>query len=176
MNYPHKQPLNFETTLMTSLVIRPATIDDVDQIMQFVIDLAIYEKEENAVVATPEHFAKALFCENPKAHCLIAEIDTKPVGFAVYFFSFSTWLGQHGIFLEDLYVSPEARGYGAGKALLKELANIAVKNDLGRVEWSVLDWNEPSIQFYKSLGAEPKDGWTDYRLTGSALNEFANSR
>lgn len=160
---------------MPSLNIRPATINDVEQIMQFVIDLAVYEKEADAVVATPEHFRKALFCENPKAHCLMAELDGKPVGFAVYFFSFSTWLGQHGIFLEDLYVSPESRGSGAGKALLKELAKIAVDNNMGRVEWSVLDWNEPSIQFYKAMGAEPKDGWTDYRLTGDALTDFAKS-
>ena len=160
---------------MPSLTIRPATIDDADQIMQFVLDLAIYEKEEEAVVATPEHFRQALFCDTPKAHCLIAELDGKAIGFAVYFFSFSTWLGQHGIFLEDLYVSPESRGSGAGKALLKELAKIAVSNNLGRVEWSVLDWNEPSIQFYKAMGALPKDGWTDYRLTGDALTSFADS-
>jgi GNAT superfamily N-acetyltransferase len=160
---------------MSSLNIRPAVLNDVEQIMQFVIDLAVYEKEADAVVATPAHFREALFCENPKAHCLMAELDGKPVGFAVYFFSFSTWLGQHGIFLEDLYVSPESRGSGAGKALLKKLANIAIDNNLGRVEWSVLDWNEPSIQFYKAMGAVAKDGWTDYRLTGEALNDFAGS-
>lgn len=160
---------------MPLLNIRPATINDVEQIMQFVIDLAVYEKEADAVVATPEHFHKALFCENPKAHCLIAELDGKSVGLAVYFFNFSTWLGRHGIFLEDLYVSPESRGSGAGKAMLKELAKIAVDNNMGRVEWSVLDWNEPSIQFYKAMGALPKDGWTDYRLTGDALTDFAKS-
>jgi len=160
---------------MTTINIRPATLNDVEQIMQFVIDLAIYEKEEDAVVATPEHFKNALFCENPQAHCLIAEIDGLSVGFAIYFFSFSTWLGQHGIYLEDLYVSPNSRGSGAGKALLKQLAKIAVKKNLGRVEWSVLDWNEPSIQFYKAMGAESKDGWTVYRLCDQALNNFANS-
>lgn len=161
---------------MPNLIIRPANIDDVDQVMQFVIDLAIYEKERDAVVATPDHFRKALFCEQPKAHCLMAELDGLPVGFAVYYYSFSTWLGQHGIFLEDLYVSPESRGSGAGKALLKQLAKIAVAKDMGRVEWSVLDWNEPAIQFYKSLGAGPKDGWTDYRLAGDALTEFASQK
>ena len=160
---------------MSPITIRPAAIEDVAQIMQFVIDLAVYEKEEDAVVATPEHFRQALFCENPKAYCLIAESEGKEIGFAIYFFSFSTWLGQHGIFLEDLYVTPESRGSGAGKALLKELAKIAVNNNLGRVEWSVLDWNEPSIEFYKSLGALPKEGWTDYRLTGDALIGFAGS-
>jgi len=160
---------------MASLNIRQARPDDVNQIMQFVIDLAIYEKEEDAVVATPEHFEKALFCDNPQAHCLIAEADGKAVGFAVYFFSFSTWLGQHGIYLEDLYVSPESRGLGAGKALLKQLAIIAVEKNLGRVEWSVLDWNEPSIKFYEAMGAEPKDGWTVYRLSDQALTDFAGS-
>ncbi len=160
---------------MTSLNIRQARPDDVDQIMQFVIDLAIYEKEEDAVIATPEHFKKALFCDNPQAHCLIAEADGKAVGFAVYFFSFSTWLGQHGIYLEDLYVSPESRGLGAGKALLKKLAMIAIEKNLGRVEWSVLDWNEPSIKFYEAMGAEPKDGWTVYRLSDQALTDFAGS-
>ena len=160
---------------MNTITIRPATLNDVEQIMQFVIDLAIYEKEEDAVVATHEHFREALFCDNPQAHCLIAEINGNAVGFAVYFYSFSTWLGQHGIYLEDLYVSPESRGSGAGKALLKELAKIAVKKNFGRVEWSVLDWNEPSIEFYKAMGAKPKDGWTVYRLSDDALNDFANA-
>lgn len=142
--------------------------------MQFVVDLAIYEKEPDAVVATESDFAKALFGDNPQVHCLIAEIDQHAVGFAVYFLSFSTWLGQHGIYLEDLFVKPESRGSGAGKALLKELAKIAVANNCGRVEWSVLDWNEPSINFYKALGAKPQDEWTVYRLTDQALSDFAN--
>ena len=160
---------------MNTITIRPASLNDVDQIMQFVIDLAIYEKEEDAVIATPEHFKNALFCDNPQAHCLIAESGGKSVGFALYFFSFSTWLGQHGIYLEDLYVSPESRGLGAGKALLKELSKIAVKKNLGRVEWSVLDWNEPSIKFYEAMGAQAKDGWTVYRLSDKALLDFAAS-
>ncbi len=160
---------------MNTITIRPASLNDVDQIMQFVIDLAIYEKEEDAVIATPENFKNALFCDNPQAHCLIAESGGKSVGFALYFFSFSTWLGQHGIYLEDLYVSPESRGLGAGKALLKELSKIAVKKNLGRVEWSVLDWNEPSIKFYEAMGAQAKDGWTVYRLSDKALLDFAAS-
>jgi GNAT superfamily N-acetyltransferase len=160
---------------MSALTIRPATIDDVEQIMQFVIDLAIYEKEENAVVATAEHFRAALFCDNPQAHCLIAQSNGKSIGFALYFFSFSTWLGQHGIYLEDLYVTPETRGIGAGKALLKELSKIAVSKNFGRVEWSVLDWNEPSIKFYQAMGAEAKDGWSVFRLADQALTDFANS-
>jgi GNAT superfamily N-acetyltransferase len=160
---------------MSALTIRPATIDDVEQIMQFVIDLAIYEKEPEAVVATPQHFRTALFCDNPQVHCLIAESNGKAIGFALYFFSFSTWLGQHGIYLEDLYVTPETRGIGAGKALLKELSKIAVKKNLGRVEWSVLDWNEPAIKFYQAMGAEAKDGWSVYRLADQALIDFAKS-
>lgn len=160
---------------MSVLTIRPAITEDVDQIVQFVIDLAIYEKEQDAVVATSEQFRNALFCDNPQAHCLIAELDGESVGFALYFFSFSTWLGQHGIYLEDLYVTPEARGLGAGKALLKELSKIAVQKNYGRVEWSVLDWNEPSIKFYQAMGAKAKPGWTVFRLADQELNDFANS-
>jgi len=160
---------------MSVLTIRPAITEDVDQIVQFVIDLAIYEKEQDAVVATSEQFRNALFCDNPQAHCLIAELNGESVGFALYFLSFSTWLGQHGIYLEDLYVTPEARGIGAGKALLKELSKIAVQKNYGRVEWSVLDWNEPSIKFYQAMGAKAKPGWTVFRLADQALDDFANS-
>lgn len=160
---------------MTDLIIREACIDDIKQIMQFVIDLAVYEKEPEAVLATPADLKRALFCDNPQAHCLMAELNGKPVGFALYFFSFSTWLGKHGIYLEDLYVSPDFRGVGAGKALLKELAKIAVEKNLGRVEWSVLDWNEPAIEFYKAMGAKAMDEWTVYRLSDDALTNFANS-
>lgn len=160
---------------MTNLKVRPAVIEDVDQIMQFVVDLAIYEKEEDAVVATSTDFTKALFCPSPKAHCLIAEADGVAVGFALYFYSFSTWLGQHGLYLEDLFVQPESRGLGAGKALLQELSKIAVREKLGRVEWSVLDWNRPAIDFYEAMGAEAKDGWTVYRLSGTALVDFARN-
>lgn len=160
---------------MSKLTIRPANIDDVAQIMQFVIDLAVYEKEAESVVATQDHFRQALFCDNPQVHCLMADIEGKSVGFALYFYSFSTWQGQHGIYLEDLYVAPESRGYGAGKALLKQLSKMAVDKNLGRVEWSVLDWNAPSIQFYEAMGATAKDGWTMYRLSDDALSDFAAS-
>jgi len=160
---------------MSQLTIRAANKSDLAQIMQFIIDLAIYEKEPEAVVATESQLANTLFCENPKVYCLIAEIDETPVGMAIYFFNFSTWLGQHGIYLEDLFVIPESRGQGAGKALLKELAQIAVTNDCGRVEWSVLDWNEPAIEFYRALGARPQDEWTVYRLTDQALIDFASN-
>ena len=142
--------------------------------MQFVIDLAVYEKEPDAVIATEQHVLETLFCEQPQAHGLIAEIDGVPVGFAVYFFNYSTWLGKHGIYLEDLFVTPQSRGSGAGKALLREMAKIAVARDFGRFEWSVLDWNEPSIKFYEAMGAEAKDGWTVYRLSDQALIDFAN--
>ena len=158
---------------MKKLTIRTAVVDDAGQIMTFIQDLADYEKEPDAVVATAEHVHSTLFCTNPQVFGLIAELDGNAVGFAVYFFSYSTWLGKHGIYLEDLFVAPESRGFGAGKALLQKLASIAVERDFGRIEWSVLDWNEPSIEFYASLGAEAKNGWTVYRLDGQALKDFA---
>ena len=159
---------------MSIATVRQATIDDTSIILKFINDLAVYEKAANEVLANETHIRETLFCDSPQAFGLIAEIDGLAVGFAVYFFSYSTWLGRQGIYLEDLFVSIEHRGKGAGKALLQELAKIAVAKDCGRLEWSVLDWNEPSIQFYKAMGAEPKDGWTVYRLSGDALNSFAN--
>ena len=159
---------------MTNITTRPAVIGDAKIIRQFILDLAIYEKAEHEMRANEDHIRNTLFCENPQAFALIAETNNVPIGFAVYFFSYSTWLGKQGIYLEDLYVSQENRGKGAGKALLKELAKITVKKDCGRLEWSVLDWNEPSIKFYQAMGAKPKDGWTVYRLDGKALKAFAN--
>jgi len=159
---------------MSNLIVRHATIDDTHSILGFINDLAVYEKAAHEVLANEAHIRETLFCDAPQAYALIAEIDQTPVGFAVYFFSYSTWLAKQGIYLEDLFVSIEHRGKGAGKAMLQELAKIAVTKDCGRLEWSVLDWNEPSIQFYKAMGAEPKNGWTVYRLTGDALNSFAN--
>lgn len=160
---------------MSELIIRPATENDIDQIYAYVVELAIYEKAEHEVVTTPEELRAALFCEQPRVFALICEHRGQAIGFAVYFYNFSTWLGQHGIYLEDLYVTPESRGLGAGKALLKRLAEIAVAENCGRIEWAVLDWNEPAIKFYLSLGASPQDEWTVYRLTGAALNSFAAS-
>lgn len=160
---------------MSSINIREANIGDTQQILDFILELAIYEKAEHEAKANADHIHATLFCESPKVHGLIAEIDGSSVGFAVYFYNYSTWLGKHGIYLEDLYVSPTARGSGAGKALLKELSKIAVANDCGRVEWSVLDWNTPAIDFYLAMGAKPQDEWTVYRLTGDALNKFAAS-
>lgn len=158
---------------MTKLIVRPATADDIEQIFNFITELAIYEKAEHEVVTTPAQLADKLFCQQPQVFALICEADGQAIGFAIYFYNFSTWLGKHGIYLEDLYVSPQHRGFGAGKALLKELAKIAVAKDCGRVEWSVLDWNQPAIDFYLSLGAGAQDEWTVYRLTDQALIDFA---
>lgn len=160
---------------MPRLTIRDAQASDTLTILNFVKDLARYEKAEHEVKATEAHIESTLFGEKPKVHAVICEQDSQPVGFAVYFYNYSTWLGQNGIYLEDLYVSPESRGSGAGKALLKHIAKIAVENNCGRFEWSVLDWNEPAIQFYQSLGAKPLDEWIGYRLTGDALVQLANS-
>lgn len=159
---------------MSKLTIRQATPQDAAAIMQFIIDLAVYEKAADQVMSSEQDILDTLFCESPKSFALIAEIDGTAVGYAVYFFSYSTWLGKYGIYLEDLYVSPERRGSGAGKALLRELAKIAVAKDCGRIEWSVLDWNEPAIQFYQALGAVANDGWTVYRLCDQALLDFAH--
>lgn len=158
---------------MSELFIRPATPDDTDQILRFIRELAIYEKAEHEVLATPEHIQRTLFCADPKVHGLMCLDGDQTLGFAIYFFNYSTWQGRHGLYLEDLYVAPAQRGRGAGKALLAHLARIAVERDCGRFEWSVLDWNAPSIAFYKSLGALPQDEWVRYRLTGEALHRLA---
>ncbi|MDH1280128.1 GNAT family N-acetyltransferase [Pseudomonas chengduensis] len=153
--------------------IRPATPDDAELILRFITDLAIYEKAEHEVKTDAAGIRDSLFAEGSTAHGLICENDGQPIGYAVYFFNYSTWLGKHGLYLEDLYVSPEARGLGAGKALLRHLAQLAVARDCGRFEWSVLDWNTPAIDFYESFGARPQSEWTTYRLTGQALLDFA---
>ncbi|MBV2152052.1 GNAT family N-acetyltransferase [Kitasatospora sp. SUK 42] len=156
-------------------MIRTAVASDVPLVLAMIRELAEYEKAPQEAVATEEQLHEALFGANPALFGLIAEDDAtgEPVGFAVWFLNFSTWRGTHGIYLEDLYVRPEARGGGHGKALLLELARIAVERGYARVEWSVLDWNQPSIDFYKSLGAVPMDGWTVYRLTDEALTTAA---
>ena len=151
-------------------MIRPATVDDVPVVVALVHELAAYEREPDAVVATDEHFRAALFGPDPRVHCLVAEADGGIVGFAIWFVTFSTWLGTHGIYLEDLFVRPQARGGGQGRALLTELARIAVERGYGRVEWAVLDWNVDAQGFYRSLGAAPQDDWTVWRLTGAALD------
>jgi GNAT superfamily N-acetyltransferase len=154
-------------------VIRPAVADDVPVILALVRELASYEREPDAVVATEDSFRTALFGSSPRVHCLVAVDDSGDVvGFAVYFVNFSTWLGTHGIYLEDLFVRPSARGAGHGRALLSELARIAVRRGYGRVEWAVLDWNTPAQGFYAGLGATPMDEWTTWRLTGDALRRL----
>ena len=160
---------------MSTPIVREANINDTGIIFDFINQLALYEKAPEEVVATPALIQETLFTGDPQAKALIAEIDQQAVGFAVYFFSYSTWLGKHGIYLEDLFVPLESRGFGAGKALLKRIAEIAVKKGCGRVEWSVLNWNQPAIDFYESFGAKPQDEWTVYRLTGNALDKFAKN-
>lgn len=157
-------------------VIRPATAEDVPAILQMIHDLAIYEKEPDAVRNTPEMLTDVLFSANPRVFATMAENDAGDVqGFALWFLNYSTWEGVHGIYLEDLYVTPESRGEGHGKALLKYLAATAVERGYARVEWSVLDWNEPSISFYKNLGALPMEEWSTFRLAGAALEAFGTS-
>ena len=164
----------YTTNFMTAPFIREATLQDTALILDFINALAVYEKLAHEVETNEQMIAETLFWGNPKAHCLICEIDGQPVGFALYFFNYSTWKGRYGIYLEDLFVSPEHRGKGAGKALLVHIAGIAVANKCGRFEWSVLDWNTPSIEFYKSLGARPMHGWDIYRVDGEALEDLAN--
>lgn len=160
---------------MSSLEIRSAVIEDAATILRFITELADYEKALHEVVATEEKIRGTLFAPDARSHALICSLDGVPIGFAVYFFNYSTWLGKYGLYLEDLYISPECRGHGGGKALLKYLAKLALSKNCGRFEWSVLDWNEPAIQFYQSIGAKPKDEWVGYRLAGEALEAFANS-
>jgi GNAT superfamily N-acetyltransferase len=153
-------------------MIRTATPDDIPVIHAMVRELAEYEKVPDEAKASREQLHEALFGERPAAFAHIAEAAGEPVGFALWFLNFSTWRGVHGIYLEDLYVRPEARGGGHGKALLTELARICVERGYERLEWSVLNWNRPSIEFYEALGARPQDEWTVYRLTDGALREL----
>lgn len=156
-----------------SLVLRSATVDDAATIHRFVRELAEYEKEPDAVRVTPEELRAQLAREAPPFECLLAEISGEPAGFALFFQSYSTWRGRAGLYLEDLFVSPPQRGKGVGLALLRRLARIARERGYARMEWSVLDWNEPAIRFYERLGARPMSGWTTYRLTDAALEELA---
>ena len=154
--------------------IRAASVDDPALILRFVKELAAYERAPEAVTATEEDIRHSLFGEDAIVHAVICQVDDTPVGFAVYFFNYSTWLGRRGLYLEDLYVSPAYRRAGAGKALLKHLAGVARSRGCGRLEWSVLDWNAPAIRFYESIGAEPLNEWVGYRLAGDALDRFAS--
>ncbi|PPT74812.1 GNAT family N-acetyltransferase [Xanthomonas arboricola pv. populi] len=156
-----------------ALQIRAATPDDAALLHELITALAVYEREPNAVKASPEDLRASLFGDGATAHALICEQDGQALGFAVYFFNYSTWLGRNGVYLEDLFVRPQARGQGAGLALLRHLARLAVQRGCGRFEWSVLDWNQPAIDFYRAAGAQPMDGWTVYRLDGERLAAFA---
>ena len=160
---------------MGSIKIRTGTPADTAVIFNFIRELAIYEKALDEVTTDEAMLKEALFGDKARAYSLICELDGEAVGFAIYFYNFSTWLGQYGIFLEDLYVSPEFRGHGAGKGLLQYLAKLALAENCGRFEWNVLDWNEPSIKFYEACGAVPMSEWVGYRLQGTALKNFAGS-
>lgn len=155
--------------------IKPATVNDVAVIARLIRELAEYERAPNDAVATEEGLREVLFGDKPSAEVLIAREGEEAVGFAVYFFNFSTWLGRPGLYLEDLFVRPEDRGKGYGRALLVALAQIARERGCGRMEWAVLDWNEPAIQFYKKLGAAPMNEWTVFRLTQENIARLANS-
>ena len=155
--------------------IRPARPDDVPVLLNLIKGLAEYERLLDQAVGTPEHLRGHLFGEHPKAFAALVEEDGAPVGYALWFFNFSTFRCQPGVYLEDLFVLPGHRGRGHGKALIAHVARFAVENGCARFEWSVLDWNEPSIAFYRSLGAEPMDEWTVFRLTGENLHRLAHS-
>ena len=160
---------------MASVSIRKATTEDAGLILAFITELARYEKAEDQVVASVEDIENNLFSGDTTTAAIICSLRGEPIGFAVYFLNFSTWLGRNGLYLEDLYVSPSHRGSGAGKAMLRHLAKIAVDNNCGRFEWSVLDWNEPAIRFYESIGAVAQQEWIGYRLEKQALLDFAGA-
>ncbi len=156
-----------------AITIRPALAQDLPQVLTFIRELAVYEHLEHQVVATEADLKMALFGPRPYAEVVFACLDGVPVGFALFFHNFSTFLGRPGIYLEDLFVRPEARGVGVGKRLLAWLARTALERGCGRLDWAVLNWNEPSIGFYRSLGAMAVDEWTTFRLTGAALQRVA---
>ena len=158
-----------------SITIRDAIASDTKTILNFIIELAIYEKAEHEVKTNLKEIKEAIFGENSTVKALICEENGKAIGYAIYFYNYSTWLGKSGIYLEDLYVSESKRGLGAGKMMLKHLAQKAVLEDCGRFEWSCLDWNTPSRDFYESIGAVSQDEWIGYRLEGESLSNFAKS-
>ncbi len=153
--------------------IRTARVEDVPIILQLIRDLATYERAPNEVTATEEQLVEVLFGPRPSAEVMLAFEEDTAVGFAVFFHNFSTWLGRPGLYLEDLFVKPEVRGKGYGRALLVHLAKIARERGCGRMEWAVLDWNDPAIQFYRKLGAKPMDEWTVFRLTSDGIAKLA---
>ena len=157
-------------------MIRPVAERDVDEVLELIHHLAEYERSASSVLTDRELLETALFCDSPRVFGHVAERDGRLVGMAIWFVTFSTWTGHHGIYLEDLYVRPEARGQGIGTSLLAELAALARRERYTRIEWSVLDWNEPALAFYRSIGAQPKDQWTVYRIDGDALGSLAEVR
>jgi len=156
-------------------MIRSAQTRDIPEILALIQELAEYERAPEEAVATPEQLEAALFSGSPKVFCEIVEVDGTILGFAIWFLNFSTWQGKHGIYLEDLYIRPQYRGQGWGKKLLQYLAAKCIANDWGRFQWWVLDWNEPSIEFYKSLGAVAMDEWTVYRVSGDELKSLGSN-
>ena len=161
--------------MATPFEIRGTTEADLPVILQLIRHLATYEREPNAVVATEPGLREVLFGPNHSAEVLLALENGEPVGFAVYFYNFSTWLGRPGLYLEDLFVRPEKRGKGYGRGLLERLAQIAQERGCGRMEWAVLDWNDPAIQFYRKLGANPMEEWTVFRLTEEGIAKLAST-
>jgi GNAT superfamily N-acetyltransferase len=162
-------------TPRAACVIRPCAADDADTLVSLIRELAIYEKLEEHARARPDDIKRHLFGPRPFAEAVVAMVQAEAVGFALYFHTFSTFRGQPGIYLEDLFVRPEHRGRGIGRALLTHLAGLAVERGCGRLEWAVLDWNESAIGFYRSLGARPLDDWIVYRLDGDSLSRLAGS-
>jgi GNAT superfamily N-acetyltransferase len=158
-----------------SLTVRAAVPEDAATIVRFITELAIYERAEHEMKADESMIRDTLFGDHPHAHALIATKDNQPIGLAVYFFNYSTWLGHRGLYVEDVFVTSSARGQGAGLALMQALAAIAVDNGCPRFDWQVLDWNQPAIDFYDAIGAEPRREWLSYRLEGEALRQFAGS-
>lgn len=154
-------------------MIRPARIEDTDEILAMIYELAVYEKAPEEAQATVDQIHQSFFGENPKVFCNIVEQDGQVAGFAIWFLNYSTWQGVHGIYLEDLFIRPQYRKLGYGKDLLKYLAGICKERGYGRFQWWVLDWNQPAIDFYTSLGAKAMDEWTVYRISGSELSELA---
>ena len=154
--------------------IRPAKIQEVGEVLQLIQDLATYEKAPEQVEASKEGLLNTIFSSDPRVFCDLVEVDGQIAGMAIWFLNYSTWQARHGIYLEDLFIKPEYRGRGYGKALLKHLAKICDEKGYGRLQWWVLDWNSPAIEFYKSLGAEAMDEWTVYRTSGKALKDLGN--
>ena len=161
--------------IQTNFEIRPARVEDVPVILGLIRELATYERAPDEVTATEERLVDVLFGEKPVAEVLLAFEGKSPVGFAVFFHNFSTWLGRPGLYLEDLFVKPDKRGKGYGRALLVDLAKVARDRGCGRMEWAVLDWNEPAIKFYRSLGAKPMEEWTVFRLTREEIAKLAGA-